>query len=245
MWHGGRVDRILAYLAVQESALLAGEAALHAGERSAVHQARVGARRARSTLQTFADHFAPVPRDRAIASLRQYAGRLAPVRDLQVLRETLAEHATGELADWALPELDVRLDAAWPLASRTVRMAPATWLGALPPAPRAGTVTVRSCFARAARRMERRLAGAGDDPERLHDTRKASKRARYAAEALRLTDEATRFEVVQEALGRHRDLLLAADWTTAVAPPPLDSAAAELAARLRSDAADLRRQVVL
>jgi len=239
------MDRVVAYLALQESVLLSGEAALHAGERSAVHKARVGARRARSTLQTFSDWFAPVPRDRAVVALREYAGRLAPVRDLQVLRETVAEHASGELADWALGELDAQIEAAWPLAARTVRMAPATWLGALPPGPRAATTTEQACFARAAHRVERRLARAGDDTVRLHDTRKAAKRARYAAEALGLTDEAGRFEAVQEALGHHRDLVSAADWVRAGAPPPLDSAAAELAARLRADAADVRLAAVL
>lgn len=239
------MDRVLAYLALQESALLAGEAALHAGDRSAVHKVRVGARRARSTLRTFGEWFSPHERDRAATSLREYAGRLAPLRDLQVLRATLAEHATGELADWALQEIDAQIDAAWPMASRTVRLAPATWLAALPPGPRPETLTEQACFARAAERVERRLARAGDDPEGLHDARKAAKRARYAAEALGLAGEATRFELVQEALGAHRDLLAAADWVEAGAPPPLDAPAAELATRLRADAADVRTRAVL
>jgi CHAD domain-containing protein len=239
------MDRVVAYLALQGSALLAGEAALHAGDRSAVHKARVGARRARSTLRTFGAWFSPVERDRAVATLRDYAARLAPVRDLQVLRDVLAAHASGELADWALMELDAQIEAAWPFAARTVRLAPATWLGALPPGPRPETLTEEACFARAADKVRRRLARAGDDPELLHETRKAAKRARYAAEALGLTDEAARFEAVQEALGAHRDLVIAADWVESFAPPPLDAAAAELGARLRRDAADVRRRAVL
>lgn len=239
------MDRVVAYLARQESVLLAGEAALHAGDRSAVHRTRVGARRARSTLRTFRAWFAPTERDRAAAALRAYAARLGPVRDLQVLRETLAKHATGELADWALLEIDAQIEAAWPFAARTVRLAPATWLGALPAQSPPETLSGEACLARAAGTVRRRLADAGDDPERLHAARKAAKRARYAAEALGLSHEATCFEVVQEALGTHRDLVTAADWVEASAPPPLDAAAAELGARLRRDAADVRRRAVL
>lgn len=239
------MDRVLAYLALQESALLAGEAALHAGDRSAVHKVRVGARRARSTLRTFGDWFSPEERDRAATGLREYAARLGPLRDLQVLRATLAEHASGELADWALQEVDAQIEAAWPLAARTVRLAPATWLAALPPGPRPETLTEQACFALAAQKVERRLERAGDDHDRLHASRKAAKRARYAAEVLGLSEEAARFERVQEALGAHRDLVAAADWVEAGAPPPLDAAAAELAARLRADAADVRARAVL
>lgn len=239
------MDRILAYLALQESALRAGEAALHAGDRAAVHKARVGARRARSTLRTFGDWFAPAERDRAVASLREYAAGLAPVRELQVLRLTLAVHATGEVADWALQELDAQLDAAWRVAARTGRPTPVTRLGSLPCRPRPESVTEEACFARAAQRVRRRLSAAGDDLDLLHEARKAAKRARYAAEALGLRAEASRFEVVQEALGAHRDLVTAADWLEASAPPPLGTAAAELGARLRSDAADVRRRAVL
>jgi CHAD domain-containing protein len=67
------------------------------------------------------------------------------------------------------------------------------------------------------------------DPVRLHAVRKAVKRARYAAEAAPNDPDAQldvqRFERLQEVLGRHQDLALAAEYlrSAAATDPTLDT----------------------
>jgi CHAD domain-containing protein len=241
---------VLAYLADQDVALRDGERALLAGDPSAVHGSRVGARRARSTLRTFADLFEPEPRTRLEESLREYAGRMGQVRDLQVLRTVLTGEAEGALADWIDSELAGQLRAAWLRLERDLegpdphRVTDDLSVVAL--APGAKDVDVRGCVKKARRKAERKLARAGEDAERLHDARKAAKRARYAAEATSRQKQALRFKQLQDRLGAHHDLVVAASWLEqADVPPPLRADAVALGVHLRADGERARRAAVL
>lgn len=255
MSHDADAEAVLAYLSTQDAALRAGDRALRAGDVDAVHRTRVGARRARSTLRTFGTLFLPAARDEAVASLREYAAALGPVRDLQVLRELLAEETPDGLAAWIVEDVERSLAAQWARLGRELagpeacRAPDLTATLALRPddaAGRPGRRAVQRAVRKAGRRAERRLTGAGDDIERLHDARKAAKRARYAAEAVGELSEAHRFERVQDALGRHRDLLTAAAWLDRTSPPTaLLAEVAELAARLRAEADRVRAAAVL
>jgi CHAD domain-containing protein len=234
---------------VQDAALRAGDRALRSGDPSAVHDSRVAARRARSTLRTFGGLFEEGPRDALDASLQAYAARLGLVRDLQVLGDELAEHSTGALADWVAAQVQRELAAAWQQLERELSAIDHHHLGdqmaavILAP-PR--KLNLGKQARRAAKKAERMLASAGDDAERLHAARKAAKRARYAAEATGHDHRAHRFKQLQDVLGTHHDLVVAADWIEAApVPDELRDDAIALAERLRADADALRSRAVL
>jgi CHAD domain-containing protein len=203
----------------------------------AVHAMRVATRRLRSALKTFRpllhrDVTRPV-RD----ELRWLARVLGTARDAEVMRErvlaaveregdqgrspgAVTDEARGQLAETyaaARRELLVELDGD---RYRALRAA----LDALlddPPlrkraARRAGRVLPRlvaraDAEARAAMTAARRAEDHADRQARLHDARKAAKRARYAAEAVApaLGKDARRLaaamERLQDALGEHLD----------------------------------------
>lgn len=234
---------------MQDAALRAGDRALRSGDPVAVHDSRVAARRARSTLRTFRGLFEPAPREALDAALRAYAARLGLVRDLQVLGGVLAEHTSGNLADWVAAQVQRELAAAWQQLERELaavdhRNLADQMAAVILSQPRRTKVGKR--VRRAGRTAKRRLAEAGDDADRLHTARKAAKRARYAAEATGHASRATRFKALQDVLGRHHDLVVAADWVAAAAvPDQLRDDVATLVERLRADAARTRARAVL
>jgi CHAD domain-containing protein len=234
---------------VQDAALRAGDRALRAGGPSAVHDSRVAARRARSILRTFGELFEESARTTLDAALQAYAARLSLVRDLEVLGEVLADHSTGALTEWVAGQVQRELAAAWQQLERELGATDHHLLGdqmaavILSP-PRKLDLGRRT--RRAAKKAQRLLAGAGDDVELLHTARKAAKRARYAAEATGHDHRARKFKALQDVLGTHHDLVVAADWVAAApVPDELRDEAAALQERLRADADRARARAVL
>jgi len=207
----------------------------------AVHQLRVTCRRLRATLTTFRKDLDRSATEPARAELAWLGGVLGRARDLEVLgarldRLVLAEDprlVRGNPGPW----LDDRLRAARDAAHLEVVDAMATdryaalvaaldsWHDA-PPWADGRQPPGRKRLARALdrqwTRMERAGAAAasaspGDRPARLHEVRKAAKRARYAAELLEpvLGDaartRATAAERIQDVLGEHHDAVVAID----------------------------------
>jgi CHAD domain-containing protein len=214
-----------------------------------VHDSRVAARRARSTLRTFRTLFDDDARVALDTSLQVYAARLGQVRDLQVLGEVLGESPAGDLSSWMTSQVQRELAAGWQQLERelgaTDHRQLTEQLAVVLPTP-VGRTDVNKMVHRAAATAERRLARAGDDADRLHTARKAAKRARYAAEATGHDKRARTFKALQDVLGRHHDLVVAADWVVAAqVPPELRSEASALVERLHADAARARSKAVL
>jgi CHAD domain-containing protein len=214
-----------------------------------VHDSRVAARRARSTLRTFRRLFADDARTAVDTSLQVYAARLGLVRDLQVLGEVLAKHSSGDLSAWMTSQVQRELAAAWQQLERELsatdhrQLADQMAVVILSPARKSD---LSKAVVRAARTAGKRLASAGDDADKLHTARKAAKRARYAAEATGHDRRAETFKALQDVLGTHHDLVVAAGWVVeSPLPAEMRAAAAGLVEQLRADAARARSQAVL
>ena len=213
---------------------MAGGLALRAGDLGVVHPTRVACRRFRSTLRTFGSAF-PEGSSRLGEELRWWAGVLGPVRDLEVLAVLLDELLDGLgdacLADRLRPGLHAVLGARSAEAVEQVRAALASRRHddlvaslAVFMAATYDDVDVAEALTRTRRLVARRLARVDEstDPARLHDVRKAAKRARYAAEAAApalagdagavrdVRAQVTGFETLQGVLGRFQDLAVAA-----------------------------------
>jgi CHAD domain-containing protein len=197
----------------------------------AVHQARTRVRRLRSILGVYRAAFDADAETRMRSRLKQLGDRLGRVRDLEVkadaLEDLLEADDDVDVVDVVSAEVAAtRAEHDRALASlisylhgRTVRvlLADLQMFAAEPPLSRAGRdhpdrVTTRG-LAKAVRRVHRER---GDSLEERHETRKAARKVRYAAQAV--ADElgrkavrlATAAEAVQEALGDNRDDLLLA-----------------------------------
>jgi CHAD domain-containing protein len=223
---GDYLDRQLAVLRGRGPALKRGDAA-------AVHDTRVAARRARCTLATFAEVLGPSDPEPLREELRWWGGVVGAVRGVQVLhlrwQPLLAELADVVAAD-AVAWLEGELGERQRVAVGALRQAQAgdryaTLIAALAAAaspsltgsPRPAGVVLPGLVRRACRRMDRaarRVDVAGSQESRahrLHDVRKAAKRARYAAELCApalgapAADLAARMESVQEVLGERQD----------------------------------------
>jgi len=206
-----------------------------------VHQFRVGARRLRSDLRTFAPLLEPAPLQELRDELRWLGSVVGAVRDADVLAERLRGRAQ------ALPEPDApgvqallslladQADAARMAmlstlgSSRYVALVDALVTAANNPpirperADQANRRAARAA-ARFVRRPWRRLTDAvaalGDDPSdmALHNVRILAKRCRYAAEAVvpvadrRAARFAAALADVQTVLGDHQDTVIAEAW---------------------------------
>ncbi|MFD3354923.1 CYTH and CHAD domain-containing protein [Streptomyces fradiae] len=229
-------DHVLAYLRAQADALATHDAGLRRDQPEALHDLRVAARRLRSALRTHRKVLDRAATDPIARELRRLGRELGAGRDQEVLdtRIGAALHTVprtlqlgpvrGRLTRWSaargagargrvLQVLDSdrhlalldRLDAL--LADPPLRPAAAK-------AP--GKVLAKAVLkdhARVAARLERALAlpPGPDRDTALHATRKAAKRARYAAElaepalgrpARRLAKDMKR---LQRLLGDHQD----------------------------------------
>jgi CHAD domain-containing protein len=226
---------VLAYLGEQAARLRSLDPPVRRGEIDAVHQMRVAIRRLRSTLQSFPAIFPAEPARRLRAELKWLGGVLGEARDSEVLsarlRRALAEtpvelvlgpvHARVE-GHFAPREAAARsavleaLDSPRYLAmlddlAKLLENPPVTTRAAAP--ARTLSADVARAWRRTRRRMRRaRQAPAGRPRDvALHETRKAAKRARYAAEATRpvFGKKARRFarrmKQVQSVLGDHQD----------------------------------------
>jgi CHAD domain-containing protein len=233
---------VLAYLDEHIARLKTLDAAVRHSRPDAVHQMRVATRRLRSTLQTFR----MILNASATAHLRdelRWLGRiLGQARDSEVLSERLRAALASAPPELVLGPAQARVRAHFAPREAAARSAVldaldseryAQLLGELddlvekPPltavaAESADQVLPRATtreYRRTRRRMRRAwLAPAGQAREvALHETRKAAKRARYAAEAAtpvigkKARRFARRMKTVQSVLGDHHDAVNARD----------------------------------
>jgi CHAD domain-containing protein len=226
----------MAYIGTQAARLRARDPLVRENAPDSVHQMRVAARRLRSTLQAY-PAILPKP---ATQHLRAELKWLGEARDDEVLSEYLLTRLTSLPAEQVLGPAQARVRAHFAPREASAReallealnsaryytlVAELDRLLADPPltataAEPAGKVLPRA-IGRTYRRTRRRIhqaqriaPGAGRDVA-LHETRKAAKRARYAAEAARpaLGKKTRRFarrmKAVQSALGDHHDAVTA------------------------------------
>lgn len=244
--------RSIALLLEHEPELEAGEDPEH------VHQARVATRRLRSDLRTFRPIFDPDWAQTLRDELRWLGRQLGAVRDADVLLDRLRDRTDGlpavdRMAAEGLlervradrtrhgDELGAALESGRYAALRAelvetarrprlTELASATADDALPPLAR-----------RPWKRLRRRVKRLGADPTdaALHDVRIATKRCRYATQAVApaIGEEAERFARalarLQNRLGEHQDAVVAEAWlrgTGVESPPQTAFVAGELAA---------------
>ncbi|GLW66100.1 CHAD domain-containing protein [Actinomadura rubrobrunea] len=226
-------EAVQAYLADQVAALLKYDPKARLAEEDAVHKMRVAVRRIRSALQSCRPLLARERTDPLRPELKWLADVLGEVRDLEVLRMRFTARldglGTGDAGREWLDELVRkeksayrRLNAALKQPRYFALLDALEALVADPPltdrAARRADKELPRIVVRAWRRMERAhaaIAAAEDADEARHETRKAAKRARYAAElaAPVLGAAATRTardaKSVQEAFGAYQDGVIA------------------------------------
>jgi len=235
-----------------------------------VHQARVGTRRLRSDLRTFA----PLLDEDWLSPLREELGWLASalgaVRDADVLQERLRRQAA------MLPEPDTAGLA--PLFRRLAKerdesraalldaLHSARYIGLLerlvagatkPPCRRSAEASavdvVPGLVSNPWRELRKAVKALPDDPppEDLHQIRILAKRARYAAEAAAplVGKKASRFAAaladLQTVLGDHQDAMVAEAWLRGAvegADAEVSLAVGELIAMQLAEAARNRKQ---
>jgi CHAD domain-containing protein len=228
------------------------------GEVEPVHQMRVGARRLRSDLRTFAPLLDETWAERLRDELNWLGSALGQARDLDVMQELLRAHAKGlepeiEPLFGYLDEQQLVGRAALLKALRSERYV--ELLDALVEAARSPVLTPAAWTAAGealpslAGRTWSRLASAGreldqaDPDDRFHEVRIRAKRARYAAEAVAPalgeaeSDAASRFArraaAVQDILGGLQDSVVARDLVRELATSrPTDGSFALAAGRL-------------
>lgn len=197
----------------------------------AVHQARTRVRRLRSVLGVYRRAFEPAETEHLRARLKTLGDRLGVVRDAEVraaaLDGVLEADDDPVLVDGvealaagsrALHDRE-RAALLEHLRGRSHRrlLADLQGFAADPPLSEAGRRHPRRLTRHGLRMAVRRVhAERGDSLDERHETRKAARRLRYAAEAVAddLGRDAVRLaaaaEAVQDALGAHRDHTLLA-----------------------------------
>ncbi|SEI17474.1 MULTISPECIES: CHAD domain-containing protein [unclassified Leifsonia] len=242
------------YALVGVSAELAEQlVAIEADGEDAVHQARTRVRRLRGILSVYKKAFDREAERRMRERLKGLGRRLGNVRELEVRAAGLRALADGQdvepvraaasaLADRALEQHERALDDLLHLLrSRGHRelLADLQQFAADPPLSEPGRDAPKKIARKGLKKAVRRVRRSeGDTLEQRHATRKASRRLRYAAEAVGddLGDRSLRLasaaETVQDALGDNRDLLLLARHLREAAPDgTLDAVAAACEAR--------------
>jgi CHAD domain-containing protein len=233
-------DVVLAYVAAQVARLKALDPAVRRDEPDAIHQMRVTARRLRAAFQAFPMVMPEATTLHARDELRWLGQVLGEARD----NEVLSERFRGELASIPVefsPGL-VRARVAAYFAARqaaaqaAIRQAldsrrylaildeldlflsnPPVAEAAAAPASEVLPHAIAQDYRRTNRRMRRarRMRPGQARDLALHETRKAAKRARYAAEAAtpalgkKARRFASRMKAVQSALGDHQDAVTA------------------------------------
>jgi CHAD domain-containing protein len=209
-------------------------------EPDAVHKMRVATRRLRSALATYRPLFDSQRTEPARQELAWLGTALGKPRDAEVLRDRLRAHVSKLADELILGPVTARIDKELNERHRAAHAELVQTLDedrylrlldqlddlvANPPftdrAQRSARRELPRRIARACQRVDRAAAAAEqaetapDRAVRLHEVRKAAKRARYAAEsvvsafgmpAVRL---ATRMEKLQEILGEHQDSVVA------------------------------------
>ncbi|MEV6283335.1 CYTH and CHAD domain-containing protein [Kribbella sp. NPDC051770] len=234
-------DLFRAYASAQVEAIHLRDPEVRRDLPDSVHKMRVATRRLRSALATYRPVVDREVGDAIRDELKWFAGELGGARDAEVLREHFLvavseqpqELVMGRVAGYIDDHLrgvykQARLQALEALESeRYFRLLDTLdQLVAAPPLLDAETKAKKQApsllksdlkrMSKCVKRAEKAETLAEQDHE-LHETRKASKRLRYAAESAvpvlgqAATDLATRAEQVQEVLGDHQDSVVARD----------------------------------
>ena len=236
----------------------------------AVHQARVATRRLRSDLRTFEPWLDPAVASELRGELRWLGSELGAVRDLDVMRAGLREHAVNLpgpealAAERVIRRLDADREAARADLVNNLQQARFERLAAelecasrYPPCiGAAGAFRAKDVLAPLVRDRWRKLKHAvgklGEHPpdESLHSVRVRAKRCRYAAEACvpAYGKPAQKFARgmarVQDVLGDHHDAVVASAWLakTAHECTPGEAYAVGMLAQIERDAAEQSRR---
>src|SRR5512139_659692 len=174
-------------------------------EDDSVHKLRIAVRRLRSALATYRPALAPGATDALGAELRWLGVELSAARDAEVMRARLADLVHEQPVELVMGPVAKRIDAEMSAEYRAGRERA---LGSLD-SPR---------YAELLDALDALAAARADDPgrrnEALHETRKAAKRLRYAAESAvpafgrRAEKLARRAKREQDELGEHQDTLV-------------------------------------
>jgi len=235
--HSPAGEVVLAYLRDQVAAIIRYDPLVRLDEPDAVHRMRVATRRARSALQAFGGILEREATRPLCAELRWLAAALGQARDTEVLRDRLTADLAAIPVALVVGPVQARITAHFAAELTQARQ---TALGALdgqrylrllndlialpadppltPSAKRQAGKVLAKPVRRAARRLQRALdavTGADDRDTAIHEARKATKRARYAAEAAvpALGGTASRHvaqaKELQQLLGDHHDSVVA------------------------------------
>ena len=214
-----------------------------AADPEGVHQARVGCRRLRSDLRTFAPLLDVAWSEPLRDELRWLAGELGAVRDLDVLGGRLRSQvaalpeAEQAAAGFVLARLDrersravltaiAALDSRRYLAMLDRLVDAANAPRALPEADAPADEVVPELAGVAYRKLRKGVKDLGKRPsdEQLHELRIKAKRSRYAADVAVpvVGDKARAFTKalagLQDVLGDHHDCAVAEAWLAGSAP---------------------------
>ncbi len=209
---------VLAYVRDQVAAISHYDPLVRRDAPDAVHQMRVATRRARSALQAFGtiiDREATRP---LWGELKWLAAALGQARDTEVmlarLTADLAVIPAALVTGPVLARITDCFTAELAQAGKTALADPPL----TPLAERKAGKALAKPVRRAARRLHRALAavpGAEDHDAAIHEARKATKRARYAAEAAvpalgsTASRQAAQAKELQQLLGDHHDSVVA------------------------------------
>jgi CHAD domain-containing protein len=228
---------VLGYVRDQVAAIWRYDPLVRRDAPDAVHQMRVATRRARSALQAFGtiiDRDATRP---LCAELKWLAATLGPARDGEVMLARLTADLAAIPPALVVGPVETRITAHF---TAELAQARRTALAALdgqrylrllddldallsdPPLTPRATRTAGKALAKPVRRATRRLQraldavpGAEDRDAAIHEARKATKRARYAAEAAvpalgrTASRQAAQAKELQQLLGDHHDSVVA------------------------------------
>ena len=260
--HSPAVDVLRSAMAAAVQRIVVHDAVVRDGDDTeGIHQMRVGCRRLRSDLRTFApllpDGWAEPLRD----EVRWLAGELGIARDLDVLCKRLVRQGApaGILGRVDRERAEGRRRAVAALDDRRYVVLLDRLVDAIADLPctaagqRPAKEVVPSLAGAAFAKLRRGARRAGPDApdEELHGLRIKAKRARYAADvaipvvgkaAVRYTKRLGR---LQDVLGDLHDCSVAEAWLTACAPSATKAEAFELGvlvAEQRHEAARLRRR---
>ncbi|MFF1422719.1 CHAD domain-containing protein [Streptomyces sp. NPDC058280] len=235
-------DHVLAYLRTQADVIVAQDPAVRRDLPDSVHQLRVATRRMRSAFRTSRQILDRSVTDPIAEELKWLAGELGIDRDHEVLDERLGARLDAVPETLLLGPVRARL-RVWSVAqragSRSSTLAvldserylslldtldallaePPRRPAAAGPPGKVLPKAVLKDYDRLAGRVAHALALApGEERDvALHNARKAAKRARYAAEAVRpalgkpAKRLAKRMKAVQTVLGDHQDSVVARD----------------------------------
>jgi CHAD domain-containing protein len=229
--------RLVQALSQHHASLVRAIDALPAGQAGDIHSSRVAARRLRSLLRTYRPLLDSRRARLARVDLRSLARALGTVREADVRRDLLLELARGDPEFLApdLARLSGALDGAC-IGSREQlhrHLREPSWvaleqaLEGLGPIEQlvqkrdAAETELLKLAARPWQRARRGLTHFPKSVERQHELRLALKHCRYALEPLadlaprRGARLARRLRAAQDAIGEHRDCLLAGHWVAA------------------------------